>query len=318
MNTKNNSYAVDRAKENDKDNVKRVRLKTAVDDMILYISVNIILIIFVLVVGIPLIHILASSFSSTRAVITGKVFLWPVNFSLEGYKAVFSHRLIVSAYRNTIFYTVVGTLINLAVTMTCAYPLSRKDFPMRNFFTIFFAFTMFFGGGLIPTYILMTQIKFVNTIWAMIIPGALSVYNMILARTFLSNSSLQSLFDAAQIDGCSDANYFFYVVLPLSKPIIAVLTLYYAVGHWNSYFGALIYLNNEKLYPLQLVLRQILVMNQIDASDLVDVEEVVARQGLADLLKYSLIVVSTVPILCVYPFIQKYFIKGVMIGSLKG
>lgn len=177
---------------------------------------------------------------------------------------------------------------------------------------------MFFGGGLIPTYILMTQIKFVNTIWAMIIPGAMSVYNMILARTFLSNSTIQGLYDAAQIDGCSDASYFFTILLPLSKPIIAVLTLYYAVGHWNSYFNALIYLNNEKLYPLQLVLRQILIMNQIDASDLTDVEGLIARQGLADLLKYSLIVVSTAPILCVYPFIQKYFIKGVMIGSIKG
>jgi len=297
---------------------RSAKLKNSMDDMILYICVDAILIIFVIIVGLPLLNILSSSFSSTRAVITGKVFLWPVGFSLEGYKAVFSHRLIVSAYRNTIFYTLVGTLINLAVTMTCAYPLSRKDFPMRKFFTIFFAFTMFFGGGLIPTYILMTQIKFINTIWAMLIPGAMSVYNMILARTFLSSNTLQSLHDAAQIDGCSDAGYFFTIILPLSKPIIAVLALYYAVGHWNSYFNALIYLNNEKLYPLQLVLRQILVMNQIDASELTDVEELIARQGLADLLKYSLIVVSTAPILCVYPFIQKYFMKGVMIGSLKG
>jgi len=316
MNTEKKFNTVVRTKNHG--NVRSVKLKTAMDDMILYVIVDIILIIFVLIVSLPLINILSSSFSSTRAVLTGKVFLLPVGFNFEGYKAVFSHRLIVSAYRNTIFYTTVGTLINLAVTMTCAYPLSRKDFPMRKFFTIFFTFTMFFSGGLIPTYILMTQIKFVNTIWAMIIPGAMSVYNMILARTFLSNSTIQSLYDAAQIDGCSDASYFFSILLPLSKPIIAVLTLYYAVGHWNSYFNALIYLNNEKLYPLQLVLRQILVMNQIDASDLTDVEELIARQGLADLLKYSLIVISTAPILCVYPFIQKYFMKGVMIGSLKG
>jgi putative aldouronate transport system permease protein len=316
MITEKKFYPIVRTK--DHSNVKNTRVKSSVEDRILYIFVDILLIIFVLIVGLPLINIISSSFSSTKAVITGKVFLLPVGFNLEGYKAVFSHRLIVSAYRNTIFYTLAGTFINLVVTMTCAYPLSRKDFPMRNFFTGFFAFTMFFSGGLIPTYILMTQIRFINTIWAMLIPGAMSVYNMILARTFLSSSAIQSLHDAAQIDGCSDASYFFTILLPLSKPIIAVLALYYAVGHWNSYFGALIYLNNEKLYPLQIVLRQILIMNQIDASDLVDVEGLIARQGLADLLKYSLIVVSTAPILCVYPFIQKYFIKGVMIGSIKG
>lgn len=298
--------------------VRNTRIKGSIEDRILYLFVDILLIIFVLLVGLPIVNIISSSFSSTKAVITGKVTLLPVGFNFEGYRAVFSHRLIASAYRNTIFYTSIGTLINLVVTMTCAYPLSRKDFPMRNFFTGLFIFTMFFGGGLIPTYILMTQIRFINTIWAMLIPGAMSVYNMILARTFLSSSAIQSLHDAAQIDGCSDISYFFTILLPLSKPIIAVLALYYAVGHWNSYFGALIYLNSEKLYPLQIVLRQILIMNQVDVGDLVDVEGLIARQGLADLLKYSLIVVSTAPILCVYPFIQKYFIKGIMIGSIKG
>ncbi len=297
---------------------RKRKIQHSAGDRILYFLVNIVLIFFVLVVAYPLIYVVASSFSSPRAVISGKVFLLPVDFSLEGYKAVFAHRLILLSYRNTIFYTAAGTLINLAVTLTCAYPLARRDFPLRNFFMGFFLLTMFFGGGLIPTYILMTQIKFVNTIWVMLIPGAMSVYNMILARTFFSSGILNELFDAAQIDGSTDSGFFFSILLPLSKPIIAVLTLYYAVGHWNSYFSALIYLNNDRLYPLQLILRQILVANQIDVADLVDVEEMVAKQGLADLLKFSLIVVSTVPILTIYPFIQKYFIKGVMIGSVKG
>ncbi|HCS74925.1 MAG TPA: sugar ABC transporter permease [Clostridiales bacterium] len=273
---------------------------------------------FVVLVAYPLIYVLSSSFSSPRAVISGKVILFPVDFSLEGYKAVFSHKLILSGYRNTVFYTVVGTLVNLFVTMTCAYPLSRRDFPMHKQFNWLFLFTMFFGGGLIPTYILMTQIKFVNTVWVMLIPGALSVYNMFLARTFLYSSIPNDLLDAAQIDGCSDTSYFIRIILPLSKPIIAVLTLFYAVGHWNAYFSAMMYLNDRKLFPLQLILREILIASQIDMTDFVDVEGMVAKQGLADLLKYSLIVVATVPILCVYPFIQKYFIKGVMLGSIKG
>ena len=265
-----------------------------------------------------MIYVLSSSFSSGAAISSGQVILWPVDLSLEGYKAVFSHRYIIPAYRNTIFYTVAGTIINLAITLTCAYPLSRKDFPLRKFFMGMFLFTMFFSGGLIPTYILISNLGFVNTIWAMLIPGALSVYNMILVRTFLTGNIPLELLEASQIDGCSDAKYFTAVLLPLSKPVIAVITLYYAVGHWNSYFNAMIYLSDMELYPLQLILRQILVASQINLSDMVDVESMVAKQGLADILKYALIVVSTVPILCMYPFIQRYFIKGVMIGSVKG
>lgn len=295
-----------------------IKIEDSMQDKVLYSAVNIILAIFIIIVAYPLIYVLSSSFSSPRAVISGKVILLPIDFSLEGYQAVFAHKRIWSAYRNTIFYTVAGTMVNLAVTMTCAYPLSRKDFPMRGVFNKFFLFTMFFSGGLIPTYILMTQIKFVNTIWAMIIPGAISVYNMFLARTFMASSIPLELYDASQIDGCSDSSYFFRILLPLSKPIIAVLTLFYAVGHWNSYFNAMIYLNKPELYPLQIVLRTILIASQIDMTELVDIEGMVAKQGLADVLKYALIVVATFPILCVYPFIQKYFIKGVMIGSVKG
>lgn len=288
------------------------------EDKILYSIVTVVLTVFTILVAYPMIYVLSSSFSSGTAISSGQVILWPVDLSLEGYKAVFSHRYIIPAYRNTIFYTVAGTIINLAITLTCAYPLSRKDFPLRKFFMGMFLFTMFFSGGLIPTYILISNLGFVNTIWAMLIPGALSVYNMILVRTFLTGNIPLELLEASQIDGCSDAKYFTTVLLPLSKPVIAVITLYYAVGHWNSYFNAMIYLSDMELYPLQLILRQILVASQINLSDMVDVESMVAKQGLADILKYALIVVSTVPILCMYPFIQRYFIKGVMIGSVKG
>lgn len=301
-----------------KDFEKPGAIRDSAEDRVLYTLVTIVLTLFTIIVAYPIIYVLSSSFSSGTAIGTGRVVLWPVDLSLEGYKAVFAHRHIVPAYRNTIFYTVAGTLLNLIVTMTCAYPLSRRDFPMRKSFMGLFLFTMFFSGGLIPTYILMSKLKLVNTIWAMLIPGAISVYNMILVRTFLTGSIPLELLEASQIDGCSDAKYFTAVLLPLSKPVISVITLYYAVGHWNTYFNAMIYLNDVNLYPLQLILRQILVASQINLSDMVDIESMQAKQGLADVLKYALIVVSTAPILCMYPFIQRYFIKGVMIGSVKG
>lgn len=299
-----------------KDNTRKVQI--SMGDKVFYIIVDVILALFVIVIVLPLIHIISSSFSSPAAVSSGRVFLLPVDLSLKGYKAVFSHRHIVSGYRNTIFYTLFGTLINVTMTMIAAYPLSRQDMPFRGFFMFLFTFTMFFGGGLIPTYILINNLKMIDTIWVMVIPGALSVYNMILARTFLTTSIPQELLDAAQIDGCSDAAYFFKIVLPLAKPVLAVITLFYAVGHWNSYFTAMIYLNNRELYPLQLILRNILVMSQVNLHEIQDPDLIAGLQGLSDLLKYSLIVVSTLPIMMLYPFVQKYFIQGIMIGSLKG
>lgn len=288
------------------------------EDKILYTAVTAVLILFLILVAYPLIYVVSSSFSSGTAVTAGRVFLWPVDFSLEGYKTVFSHKLIGSAYRNTIFYTAAGTLINVVVTVTCAYPLARGDFPLRKFFSLFFLIVMFFNGGMIPTYMVISKLKLTNTIWAMLLPGAISVYNMILVQTFIKNSIPGALMEVSQIDGCSDAKYFFHILLPLSKPVIAVITLYYAVGHWNAYFNAMMYLSDQRLYPLQLILRQILLANQVNLNEMVDVEALVAKQGLADVLKYALIVVSTAPILCIYPFIQRFFIKGVMIGSVKG
>ncbi len=297
---------------------KKKALKDSLSDKIFFAFTYVILMVFVAAVLYPLIYILSSSFSSPLAVSAGRVVLWPVDFSIDGYMTVFNHRHILSGYRNTIFYTVAGTLINVIMTMICAYPLSRRDLPFKGFFMFLFVFTMYFGGGLIPTYILMTQINFVNSIWVMLIPGAISCYDMILARTFIQSSIPDELLQASQIDGCSDSRYFFQIVLPLSKAVIAVITLFYAVGHWNAYFTAMIYLNDISLQPLQIILRNILISNQIQANELVDANTFIRKQGLADLLKFSLIVVSTVPILLVYPYIQRYFVKGVMIGSVKG
>lgn len=296
---------------------KKNIIRLSGSDLVYYVIVNIVLLTITLTVLYPLIFIIAASFSSPSAVSNGKVFLWPVDFSLEGYNAVFKSKHIGSGYFNTFFYTIVGTAINVTMTMIAAYPLARKKLPLRGVITFLFAFTMLFSGGMIPDYILMLNLKMINTRWALIIPGAISVYNMIIARTFIQNIP-NELLEAAQIDGCSDTYYFFRVVLPLSKAIIAVLTLYYAVGHWNSYFSAFLYLTNRKLYPLQIVLREILVANSISMDEIVDPETMNAKQGLADLLKYSLIIVSSVPVIILYPFIQKYFIKGIMIGSLKG
>ena len=222
----------------------------------------------------------------------------------------------MSGFLNSVFYTVVGTAINLAMTMIAAYPMARKDLPLRSFFSVLFAFTMLFGGGMIPNYILIMKLGMLNTRWALLLPGALSVYNMIIARTAMQ-SLPDELLEAAYIDGCSDARYFVRIVLPLSGATIAVLALYYAVGHWNSYFSAFMYLSDRSKYPLQIVLREILIMGQIAESDITDLDSAERIQGLSQLLKYALIVISSAPMMLIYPFVQKYFAQGVMIGSLK-
>ena len=293
-------------------------MRLPLEDKVYYTIIYIVSFLLLIVVLYPIIFIVSASFSSPFAVSTGQVTLLPVDSGLQGYKAVFKDSRILTGYRNTIFYTVVGTLINVTMTLICAYPLARKRLPHRGVFTFFITFTMLFHGGMIPNYLLLRNLRMLNTVWALLIPGAISVYSMIITRTFIQNSIPDELLEATQIDGCSDFMYFFLFVLPLSKAVIAVIAMQYAVGHWNAYFNAFIYLTKQSLYPLQIFLREILVMNQIAASDIVDPEAAVAMQGMADLLKYSLIVISTAPILCIYPFFQKYFVKGVMIGSLKG
>ncbi len=289
-------------------------------DRVFYLVNNILLFAVFIIVFYPLIYILSSSFSSTSAVISGRVWLWPVEPTLRGYKAVFDNPYIVSGYLNTIFYTFFGTIINVIMTILAAYPLSRKDFKARKFFMMLFAITMWFSGGLIPSYILINKLGMINTRWVMIIPGALSVWNMIITRTYFESNISQDILDAAQIDGCNDVHFLIKIVLPLSGAIIAVIALFYAVGHWNAFFNAFIYLNEKKYFPLQLILREVLILSQIDVSMLsgVRMEEIEAREGIKELLKYSLIVVASVPVLILYPFVQRFFVKGVMIGSIKG
>ncbi len=297
-------------------------VRQSVGDRVFFTVNYIILILALIIVAYPLLNMLASSFSDPRAVTSGRVYLWPVDFSLMGYTTIFKDKSVWTGYANTIYYTIVGTFLSTLLTLLAAYPLSRRDFKPGNVCMMLFTFTMFFGGGLIPGYLLVNQLGLINTRWSMILPGALSVYNIILARTFIRSNIPVELMEATQIDGCSDFRFFISFVLPLSKAIIAVVALFYGVGVWNSYFNALIYLNDKALYPLQMVLREILVQNKIDASVLaqgtVDVKDIAVKQSLYALLKYSLIVVASVPVLCVYPFIQKYFVKGVMIGSIKG
>lgn len=287
-------------------------------DRVFYAIIYIVLTLFAIIELYPMIFVVSSSFSSSEAVLAGRVTLLPVDFSLEGYRSVFSNRNIWVGYGNTIFYTVVGTLVNVFMTMVCAYPLARKDMPYQGGLMMLFTFTMFFGGGMIPSYMLMKELNLINHRLVMIIPGMISVYNMIIARTFIRNSIPDELLEAAQIDGCSDARYFFQIILPLSKACMAVLALYYAVGHWNAYFNAFMYLNDRKLYPLSVFLREILIANKLSESLSLDAELMERLMGLADVLKYALIVVSTAPILCAYPFVQKYFVQGVMIGAVKG
>lgn len=296
----------------------RNHIRPSVGDKTLTVSVILITALFALVVFIPLWNIVVSSFSDVNAVLGGRVSLWPVDFSLDGYKAVLSNRDVGTGYLNTLAYTVIGTIVNISVTMICAYPLTRRELPFRGLIMFLFTFTMFFGGGLIASYLNISNLHMINTFWVMILPGAMSVYNMVLARTFIQSSIPNDLMEAARIDGCSYTRYFFKIVLPLSPAILAVLALNYAVGHWNSYFSALIYLRDRSRFPLQLFLREILIANTIDDSLLVDPESNEIRQGLADVLKYALIVISTLPVLCFYPFAQRYFMQGIMIGSLKG
>ncbi len=295
---------------------RRVRLSR--DDKVFYAVSYSVVILLALLVLYPLIFVLSSSFSSPNAVTSGKVIFLPVEFSVSGYERVFSNAKVWTGYKNTIIYTVVGTSINIAMTLLCAYPLARKNLPHRGFFTFLCTFTMLFSGGMIPTYLVIKDFGMLNSIWAMVIPGAIGVTQMIVTRTFINSTIPDELLEAAQIDGCNDIRFFWQFVLPLSKAVIAVIAMQYAIGHWNSYFSALLYLFDAKKYPLQIILRNILVMSQIDINDIVDPELAVAMQGMSDLLKYALIVVATAPILTIYPFVQKYFVKGVMIGSLKG
>jgi putative aldouronate transport system permease protein len=276
--------------------------------------------IFICVIMIyPFLFVLAASLSSSSHVARGMVGIIPKGFNLNAYEEVFKYKYIWTGYRNTILYTVCGTAINLFMTVCGAYPLSRKQFYGRGFFTFFIALTMFFSGGLIPTYLIMRSYKLLNTFWVMILPGAVSTWNMIIMRTFFQNLPVE-LEEAAIIDGCSDVGVLAKIVLPLSTASIMTIGMFYAVGHWNSWFNAFIYLRDYDRYPLQLFLRLIVLLNQV--NDITAGQSAVITENMenviSDTIKYSVIIVAAAPILCVYPFIQKYFVKGVMVGSIKG
>ncbi len=269
----------------------------------------------------PMIYIVSSSLSSGRAVLSGNVVLWPVDVTLDGYKALVSYAPIPQAFLYSIIYTVGGTALTLFLTIAMAYPLSRKDFYGRKVWIWALLLALMFNGGLIPYYIVVKTLGMIDTIWSQIVPGALNIFLVILAKTFFQQTISNDLYEAAEIDGASDMAFLLRVALPLSKPIIAVIALLTAVGIWNSYYSALIFLNSDSLYPLQLVLRSIVVYAQVSASGFgfnnMTPQQIIYFQNMAALLKYALIVVATVPMMLFYPLVQRYFVKGVMLGSLK-
>jgi len=265
----------------------------------------------------PLYFIVISSISDPVYVNLGKVWFIPKNITLDGYAQIFKDKRIVAGYINSFIYMSLGTTINVVLTVLAGYALSRKDLIGRNGIMFYIVFTMLFSGGLIPTFMLVKELGMLNTIWAMVIPNAVSVFNIIITRTFFTSTIPDELLEAAVVDGCTNTKFFTKIIVPLSMPIIAVMTLFYAVGHWNSFFQALIYLRDESLFPLQLILREILVLNQV--SDMATHDEGMAvMQQKAELIKYGVVIVASVPMLVLYPFLQKYFVKGVMIGSIKG
>ncbi len=279
---------------------------------------NTILALILIIVAYPLYFVVIASISDPIDVALGRVILIPSKIVWDGYKKILAHKDLWIGYKNTFTYTILGTLLNLSLTLTSAYSLSRKDMPGRNLFMGIFTFTMFFGGGLIPTYLLVKSLNLIDTYAVMIVLGAVSVWNVIIARTFFQSTIPQELLEAAIVDGCNDFLFFFRIVLPLSKAIIAVLTIYYAVGHWNQFFNAIIYLRNRNKYPLQLFLREILIQNQFNEEMQIMDDNALIAQTIAMSMKYGVIIVSSLPVLILYPFLQKYFMKGVMIGSIKG
>ena len=297
--------------------VKRARADVIYDTIIF-----IILTFLFLIVAYPLYFVIISSISDPIEVSAGKVVFAPVGFTLDGYKEVFKTKTVVRGFLNSLIITVMGTSINLLVTIPTSYALSRPDFILKRPITLFYILTMFVGGGMMPTYIIVRNTGLLNTWWALVLPGCLGVYNMIVARTFFKTNIPLELMEAAKLDGCGNTKFFIYVVLPLSGAITAILCLYYGVGHWNSYFSALIYIQKRELWPLQLELRNILVLNtNVQTKQVMTEAELLEKRrldALKEMMKYSLIIISSIPVLVIYPFVQKHFVKGVMIGSVKG
>lgn len=293
-------------------------IKFSKEDLFISIIIYTLVTMALFIVMYPLYFVLIASFSDPFAVYSGSVLFYPVKFTLKGYQKIFEHAKIMLGYRNTILYTVFGTCFNLFLTIPAGYALSRKDFTGKKIIMGYFVVTMFFGGGLIPTFLVVRDLGLYNTPWVMIIMGGISIWNTIICRTFFSIRIPSELLDAASVDGCTNMRFFFKIVLPLSKAIIGVMALYYSVGHWNEYMNALIYLKDSELYTLQLILRDILIRNTILAEDLLDIGTGQPPERLEDLIRFSSIIIASLPMLIFYPFVQKYFDKGVLVGSLKG
>lgn len=299
--------------------IKSAALRSTGTDIFFDIFNVIFLTLALSVVLYPMIYILSASFSSPIAVTGGRVFLWPVDFSLEGYKAVFKRPEIITGYMNSLYYMAVGTLINVSITLMAAFALSpQQNLPGRKFIMMSFTLTLLFSGGIIPLYLVVKNTIGVDNRLNMLIPNAMSVGNLIIARTFFQMTIPKELRESAKMDGCDDFRFFFKIALPLSGPIIGVLTMLYALAHWNSFFFAFIFLAKKSLFPLQIILRNILIMHEIGGESFQNMEYAARMAGLNDLLKFSLIVVSSLPVLILYPFVQRFFVKGIMIGSIKG
>ncbi|MGN0180477.1 MAG: carbohydrate ABC transporter permease [Monoglobaceae bacterium] len=294
------------------------RLSTG--DKVFYFFVDAVMFVVLLLVVLPMMNVISSSLSEPNAVMQGRVFLLPEGFSLAGYKAVLKDSRILTGYLNAILYTGATTFFGVIVTVLAAYPLSRKDFAGKNIFMMLFTFTMLFSGGLIPSYLLIRDLGLIDNRLSLILPGLVNVYNIIITRTFFQTSIPDDLLDAAKIDGCGNTRFFVRIAIPLSKSILAVVALYFVVANWNAWFKAYLYLNDKSKFPLQLVIKEILFANSTSAAEGASAasNEGVKMDALSEIIKYSSIMVSCIPLWCIYPFVQKYFVKGVMIGSIKG
>ena len=295
----------------------RIRTESLSDKVFDVVNIIVMLVLFLVFLW-PLWFVVIASLSDPIAVNGGQVLFFPKNITLDGYEMMLQYKDLWKGYANTIFYTVTGTLINMVLSVAMAYPLADKEFGPRKILIGFFMFTMYFGGGVIPSYLLLKSLGILNTRWAMLIPGAISVYNCLILRNFFMNSIPSELREAATLDGASKADYLIRIVLPLSKAVLAVVALYYMVGHWNGYTKALYYIYNKELYPLQSILRDLLISDKMMGDLLADPEAAIEAFNQAQTMKYCVVIAAVAPMMCVYPFVQKYFVKGVMVGAVKG
>lgn len=298
---------------------RRNRVHESTGDRVFNVIIVVMLVLVNVIIAYPLIYIISASMSSSDAVMSGRVWLFPVEPTFIAYETTFKYESIMTGYGNSLLYALSGTAVSMVVSTLCAYSLSKKEFFGRQVAGFMVLFTMLFNAGLVPNYLLINNtLRWGNTIWALIIPNAMNAWYVILMRSYFQHSIPQELYEAGEIDGCSAYRQLFSIAIPLSGPIFAVIALYTAVGIWNGYFDALIYIDNKAMFPLQLVLRNILILNSMDMSTAADLRDLASRQGMYNLLKYAVIVVSSLPLLIMYPFVQKYFVKGIMVGSVKG